>query len=179
LAGKGILGVEVKADTKLNGEKSMKRVSILLVLAILLTGGALAIMAVPSQAQYMGPAPALPPQPWVGQNTPWTYYNGDWFMNGVLYYFFGPKYGWAPYYAYAPTYIVRPPKWYGPKWNRWYHAHPVYWQNFQRAYPCWHDHRVGHRYDQGFYDRYHHGQGGGWQRGYHGEGWQKGHHDDH
>ncbi len=33
-----------------------------------------------------------------------VYYNGDWFLNGILYYFFGPRYGWAPYYAYAPTY---------------------------------------------------------------------------
>jgi hypothetical protein len=184
LAGQGILGVEVKADIKLRGEKSMKKVSILLVLAILLTGGALAILSVPSQAQFYGPGPAPPPvapamAPFVGANTPWVYYNGDWFLNGVLYYFFGPKYGWAPYYAYAPVYIVRSPKWYGPKWNKWYHAHPVYWQNFQRAYPYWHNHREGQRYDQNFYNRYHHGQGGGWQKGYHGEGWQKGHHGDH
>jgi len=153
----------------------MKKVSILLVLALLVTGGALGITSLPSQAQFHRPPPgpppattALPPQPWVGQNTPWTYYNGDWFLNGVLYYFFGPKYGWAPYYAYAPTYIVRPGKWYGPNWNKWYRAHPVYWQNFNRTYPYWHKHHEGYRYDEGFYNRYHHGQGGGWQHGYHG-----------
>ena len=149
----------------------MKKGSILLVLAVLLTGGALGIMSVPSQAQFYGPPPAPPPQtmaaPWVGQNTPWTYYNGDWFQNGILHYFFGPKYGWAPYYAYAPTYIVRPPQWYGPKWQKWYRAHPVYWQNFQRTYPYWHGHRVGHRYDEAFYNRYHHGHGRGWHRGCH------------
>jgi hypothetical protein len=151
----------------------MKKVSILLVLALLVTGGALGITSLPSQAQYYGPpsgpppTTAMPAQPWVGQNTPWTYYNGDWFLNGVLHYFFGPKYGWAPYYAYAPTYIVRPGQWYGPKWNKWYRAHPVYWQNFNRAYPYWRNHHVGYRYDEGFYNKYHHGQGGGWQHGYH------------
>jgi hypothetical protein len=111
----------------------------------------------------------MPPQPWVGQNTPWTYYNGDWFLNGVLYYFFGPKYGWAPYYSYAPVYVVRPPQWYGPKWNKWYRAHPVYWQNFNRAYPYWRNHRAGYRYNEAFYNQHHHGQGGGWQHGYHGD----------
>ncbi len=151
----------------------MKKVSILLVLAVLVTGGALGITSLPSQAQFYGPPPAAPPQtmaaPWVGQNTPWTYYNGDWFLNGILYYFFGPKYGWAPYYSYAPTYIVRPPQWYGPKWQKWYHAHPVYWQNFQQAYPYWRNHHEGYRYDEAFYNRHHHGQGGGWQKGYHWE----------
>jgi|UniRef100_A0A7V6DQS6 hypothetical protein len=150
----------------------MKKVSILLVLALLVTGSALGVTSLPAQAQVYGPPPpaaALPPQPWVGPNTPWVYYNGDWFLNGVLYYFFGPKYGWAPYYAYAPVYIVRPAKWYGPHWHNWYRAHPVYWQNFQRAYPYWRTHHVGYRYDERFYNRYHHGQGGGWQHGYHGE----------
>ena len=148
----------------------MKKVSILLVLAILLTGGALGTMSSPSEAQVFGPVPqpAAPVAmaPWVGQNTPWTFYNGDWFLNGVLYYFFGPKYGWAPYYAYAPTYIVRPAHWYGPRWNTWYQAHPVYWEHFHHDYPHWRDHRVGHHYDEAFYNRYHHGQGPGWQRGY-------------
>jgi hypothetical protein len=172
LAGQGILGVEVKADTQLRGEKSMKKVPVVLALAILLTGGALAIMSVPSQAQFYGPPPVARPvapamAPYVGANTPWVYYNGDWFLNGVLYYFFGPQYGWAPYYAYAPTYIVRPSKWYGPRWQRWYHAHPVYWQNFQRTYPYWHNHHEGQRYDENFYNHHHRGQGGGWHRGYH------------
>jgi hypothetical protein len=171
-------------DNTIKGEKSMKKVSILLVLALLLTGGALAIMSVPSQAQFYGTPPAPAPMapsmaPYVGQNTPWTYYNGDWFLNGILYYFFGQKYGWAPYYAYPPVYIVRPGNWYGPKWQRWYRTHPVYYQRFQRAYPYWHNHHEGQRYDENFYNRYHRGQGGGWQKSYHGEGRQKGHHDDH
>ncbi len=151
----------------------MKKVGILLVLALLLTGGTLGTLSSPSQAQVLAqvlvPAPVPQPSamaPWVGNNTPWTYYNGDWFNNGILYYFFGPKYGWAPYYSYAPTYIVRPTHWYGPKWDTWYRAHPVYWENFHHAYPYWRDHRVGHHYDEAFYNRYHHGQGNGWQRGY-------------
>jgi hypothetical protein len=148
----------------------MKKVSILVALAILLTGSALGIMSSPSQAQFYGPPPVSPSMaPYVGSNTPWVFYNGDWFQNGTLYYFFGPKYGWAPYYAYAPTYIVRPSQWYGPKWHKWYRAHPVYWQNFQRSYPYWRDHRAGHRYDERFYDMHHHGQGGGWHKGYHGD----------
>ena len=153
----------------------MKKISIFLALALVVAGGALGVVgASPCLAQVvLAPAPVPPPghvaaAPWVGNNTPWTYYNGDWFLNGVLYYFFGPKYGWAPYYAYAPTYIVRPAHWYGPKWNSWYHAHPAYWENFHRAYPYWHEHRAGHRYDEAFYNRYHHGQGPGWQRGYFG-----------
>jgi hypothetical protein len=151
----------------------MKTVSILLALAMVLTGGAFGLMTPPARAQVFSPAPPPPPQPgammpWVGQNTPWTYHNGDWFHNGILYYFFGPKYGWAPYYSYAPTYVVRPSQWYGPKWNKWYRAHPRYMQNFNHAYPYWREHRAGHHYGEDFYIRYHHGQGRGWQRGYEG-----------
>ena len=150
----------------------LKKVGILLALALLLTGGALGTMSAPSQAQVLVPGPpptATSMAPWVGPNTPWTFYNGDWFNNGILYYFFGPKYGWAPYYTYAPVHIARPAHWYGPKWNKWYRSHPAHWKNFRQAYPYWHDHRVGHRYDEGFYNRYHHGKGRGWQKGYYGE----------
>jgi hypothetical protein len=146
----------------------MKKVSIIFMLAIMAAGGVLGASPVPSQAQVYVPAPrpVVVATPYVGANTPWVYYQGDWFRNGVLYYFFGNQYGWAPYYAYAPTYIVRPTQWYAPRWNNWYKAHPVYWTNFQRQYPYWHDHRVGRVYDQKFYNRYHHGQGPGWQKGY-------------
>jgi hypothetical protein len=155
----------------------MKKVGILVALALVFAGSVLGVMALPGQAQVVyapGPPPPPPPMrtavaPWVGANTPWTFYNGDWFYNGMLYYFFGPKHGWAPYHAYAPTAIVRPAHWYGPRWTTWYQAHPVYWENFHRASPYWHEHRVGHRYDEAFYNRYHHGQGGGWQRGYYGQ----------
>ena len=94
----------------------MKKLSVILVLAILLVGGAVGAISTPAYAQgYSYPPPPQNPYstPWVGANTPWVYYNGDWFLNGVLHYFFGPGYGWAPYYSYAPTYIVRPGKWYG------------------------------------------------------------------
>ncbi len=152
----------------------MKKLSMILVLALVLASGAVTVMSAPAAAQVYGgyTYPAPPPNPyatpWVGPNTPWTYYNGDWFLNGILYYFFGQKYGWAPYYAYAPTYIVRPNYWYGPMWHAWYQGNPHYWENFRRAYPYWRDHQYGHRYDRDFYERHHHGQGGGWQRGWHG-----------
>ena len=68
------------------------------------------------------PAGARLGAPYVGPNTPWVYNTGDWFLNGILYYFFGPRYGWAPYYAYPETYVVRPGQWYGPKWQGWYRA---------------------------------------------------------
>jgi hypothetical protein len=156
----------------------MKKISLLLVLAILLGGAAFTVMATPSHAQgYQYPPPPADPyaSPWVGPGTPWVYYNGDWFLNGILYYFFGPAYGWAPYYAYPPTYIVRPPDWYAPRWFSWYRGHPTYWQSFQREYPYWRSHREGERYGRQFYEQHHRGQGGGWEKGFHGRPVEKGH----
>jgi hypothetical protein len=150
----------------------MKRLSSALAVAILLAVGALAVTPAPSSAQvytYPGPPANIYATPWVGANTPWVYYKGDWFLNGVLYYFFGPKHGWAPYYSYPTTYIVRPKAWYAPKWNAWYKNNPVYWNNFTRSYPYWQGHNYWRRYDQRFYNQYHHGQGAGWHKGYHGQ----------
>lgn len=133
--------------------------------------GAVTGLSAPSYAQvyeYPPPPADIYSEPWVGPNTPWVYYNGDWFLNGILYFFFGPEYGWCPYYAYPPTYIVRPHRWYAPLWLSWYQGHPVYWQNFQRAYPYWRGHAVGHHYDLNFYEQHHRGQGGGWQKGFQG-----------
>lgn len=157
----------------------MKKLVILLSLAILLGGAVLGAMPTPGSAQVL-PPPPLPPRatPWIGPNTPWVFYNGDWFLNGILYYFFGPRYGWAPYYAYPRTYIVRPGYWYGPRWHEWYRAHPVYGQNFQRRYPYWRGHQIGRHYGEDFYNRYHPGQGGGWHHGWGGApppGWPGGH----
>jgi len=147
----------------------MKKLSFVLVIAILLAGGAIGTMSTFSQAQVYAPAPPGPIlTPWVGTNTPWTFYKGDWFLNGILYLFFGPKIGFAPYYAYPPVYIVRPTNWYEPRWNAWYQGHPQYWQNFERQYPYWRGHQPGKHYDQNFYNRYHSGQGGGWQKGFNG-----------
>ena len=152
----------------------MKRLSVIFALVILLAGGAIGAMSAPSHAQgdggYNYPPPPQNPDatPWVGSNTPWTYYQGDWFLKGILYNFFGNQYGWAPYYAYQSTYIVRPNDWYGPKWNAWYQGNPHYWQNFEQNYPYWRGHRVGQRYDRNFYYKYHRGQGGGWHKGFHG-----------
>jgi hypothetical protein len=140
-------------------------------LAILLGGGAVTAMSAPSYAQayrYPPPPSNIYANPWVGPNTPWVYYNGDWFLNGILYYFFGPRYGWCPYYAYAPTYIVRPGTWYAPRWLTWYTGHPEYYQHFQQEYPYWREHRQGRRYDQRFFEQHQHGQAGEWQKGFRG-----------
>jgi len=148
----------------------MKRPILFLMLVILLAGGAIGAMSTFSQAQVYAPPPPRPVAvtPWVGNNTPWTFYKGDWFMNGILYYFFGPRYGFAPYYAYSQVYIVRPNNWYAPGWNSWYQGHPEYWNNFERQHPEWRGHQIGRHYDQNFYNRYHRGQGGGWNQGFQG-----------
>ena len=149
----------------------MKQIAFILMTAILLAGGAVAVMSAPSYAQvYEYPPPPSDPSasPWVGPDTPWVYYNGDWFMNGILYYFYGPDYGWAPYYAYSPSYIVRPGTWYAPRWMAWYQGQPQYLESFQRQYPYWREHRQGQRYSQKFYEQHHGGQGGGWQKGFQG-----------
>ena len=153
-------------------EVSMKKLSLILALAIVLAGGAIGAMSAPSYAQYGYNYPP-PPQnsyanPWVGNNTPWIFYRGDWFLNGILQHFFGNQYGWAPYYAYPTTYIVRPNNWYAPQWNAWYQHNPHYWQSFEQKYPYWRGHRVGQTYDQNFYNKYHRGQGEGWNQGFHG-----------
>jgi hypothetical protein len=148
--------------------------SVLLVSALTLAGCAGSYSGMgPYDQGYGGNYYAPPPQnpyatPWVGPNTPWVFYQGDWFLNGMLYNFFGNQYGWAPYYAYPPTYIVRPNNWYEARWNTWYQQNPQYWQTFTQKYPYWRDHRYGQRYDQNFYNRYHRGQGEGWQKGFHG-----------
>ncbi len=151
----------------------MRRLSVIFALAILLAVGAIGTMSAPSCAQMYGYNYPPPPQniyatPWVGPNTPWTFYQGDWFLNGILQYFFGNQYGWAPYYAYPTVYIVRPFTWYEPRWNVWYQHNPHYWQTFTQKYPYWRGHRVGQHYDQNFYNTHHRGQGEGWQQGFHG-----------
>ncbi len=149
----------------------MKKLALILALAILLGAGAVYAVPGPSYAQeYTYPPPPADPYayPWVGPSTPWVYYNGDWFLNGILYYFFGALYGWAPYYAYPYSYIVRPYDWYGPMWNSWYVGHPIYWQNFRRAYPYWAEHHEGEHYSREFYEEHHRGMGGGWQQGFKG-----------
>jgi hypothetical protein len=147
--------------------------AILLVSALTITGCTGPNAGLAPTSPYYGGAYETPPppqysygSPWVGTNTPWVFYQGDWFLNGLLYNFFGPQYGWAPYYAYPPTYIVRTAYWYEPRWNTWYQQHPQYVQTFTQRYPYWRNHHVGQRYDQNFYNRYHQGQGGGWQKGF-------------
>jgi hypothetical protein len=90
----------------------MKRLSLILAVAILLTGGAIGAISGPSYAQgyggynYPPPPPNIYGTPWVGTNTPWTFYNGDWFLNGILYFFFGNQYGWASYLYYKTQLLV-------------------------------------------------------------------------
>jgi hypothetical protein len=146
----------------------MKKIAFVLITAILLAGGMVAVISAPSIAQdYEYPSPPADPyaRPWVGPGTPWVYFNGDWFLNGMLFYYFGPEYGWAPYYAYPSDYIVRPENWYGPKWLTWYKGRPQYWEKFQRQYPYWRGHQQGRHYDRRFYEQHHRGQGNGWQKG--------------
>lgn len=137
--------------------------------AVLLAGVGIVASVAPSYAQaYTYPAPPPDPyaSPWVGPDTPWVYYNGDWFLNGVLYYFFGPTYGWAPYYSYGSTYIVRPGTWYGSKWSSWYRGHADYHANFRQQYPHYTAHRQGKVYTQKFYQQHHSSQGAGWHKGF-------------
>lgn len=137
----------------------MKRLSLILLAAILLAGVALGAVSAPSLAQviekkvyvYPPPPPNPAASPWVGPNTPWVYYNGDWFYDGTLYYYFGPSRGWAPYYAYEPAYISRPSVWYEPKWTVWYKERPEYTEVFVSRYPYWTKHKAGVIYDEDFY----------------------------
>lgn len=149
----------------------MKKIALVLVTAFFLATGIVTVISSPSYAQsydYPPPPADIYAQPWVGPDTPWVYYDGDWFLNGVLYYYFGPEYGWAPYYSYAPNYIVRPYSWYAPRWSSWYSANPLFYRSFLSRYPYWRGHREGQRYNRSFYEQHNHGQGGGWQRGFHG-----------
>jgi hypothetical protein len=46
-------------------------------------------MSTPSAAQFGGSYYPPPPQnpiaaPWVGNNTPWVFSKGDWFLHGML-----------------------------------------------------------------------------------------------
>jgi hypothetical protein len=137
----------------------MKRLSFILLAAILLAGAALGALSAPSLAQviqervYVYPPPPANPAatPWVGPNTPWVFYSGDWFYKGTLYYYFGPAYGWAPYFAYEPRYISRPSGWYNPRWSAWYKDHPEYVEDLLRVAPYWQKHQIGHVYDEDFY----------------------------
>ncbi len=133
----------------------MRKASILLTLTILLFAAAILTLSSPSLAQGDPP----PRGPWVGPNTPWTFFHGDWFRNGELHYFYGPKHGWAPYYSRPVGPVERPNEWYGQKWENWNREHPNYQQHFEREYPYWREHRTGERYDENFYNRYHHGRG--------------------
>jgi hypothetical protein len=146
-------------------EAVMKKASILLALTILLIGGLILSASSPALAQ---PGPHHG-GPWTGPNTPWSYYHGDWFKNGVLHYFHGNKNGWAPYYSKHPGNVERPGEWYGEKWENWNRQHPQNMEHFEHQYPYWRGHRVGEQYNENFYNRYNHGQGGGWQREYHGD----------
>jgi hypothetical protein len=147
-------------------EAVMKKLGLILALAILLAGGMLGVMSISSGAQervvttYQYPPPPLNPleHPWVGPKSPWVYYHGDWFLKGELYYYYGPKLGWAPYFSFDPSYIKRPAEWYDPRWNAWYEQHPQYWAKFQAAYPWWTEHRMGTAYEEEFYRKHHPGE---------------------
>jgi hypothetical protein len=116
----------------------MKKLRLVLALAILLAGGVASTSALAQgYAPYNYPPPPPNPYaaPWVGPGTPWVFYGGDWFLNGVPQFFFGVECGWAPYNAYPPACIVREDYWYGPRWGAWYQGNPYYRDNFVPVYP--------------------------------------------
>ncbi len=116
----------------------MKKLSVVLALALLLAGG---IVTTAAYAQaypgynYPPPPPNPYASPWVGPGTPWVFYGGNWFMNGVPFFYYGVDCGWGPVNAYPPALIVRPNYWYGPMWTSWYQARPYYWDNFVPMQP--------------------------------------------
>ena len=148
----------------------MKKLIILLILAISLGAGMIGAMPGISQAQVVPPAaPYATGAPWIGVNTPWVYYNGDWFLNGILYSFW-------------------PSIWMGPvlrlSRNLYRQTRPLVWSEmgqvvsrpsglpgkFPARLPNWREHQVGRHYGEEFYNRYHPGQGGGWHHGVPGHG---------
>jgi hypothetical protein len=138
----------------------MKKASILLALAILLIGGIILTVSSPALAQMTSGSQQ---GPYTGDNSPWTYYKGDWFKNGVLHYYYGNN-RWAPYYSKGPGSVQRPNEWYGEKWQTYNQQHPQNLTNFESQYPYWSSHQVGQKYDEKFYHQHHPEQGGGWQR---------------
>jgi hypothetical protein len=86
-------------------------------------------------------------EPYVGPGTPWFYFNDAWYLNGIMYGYYG-GYGWWPYGYYGPSYLARPNHWYGnPHWNNYYRNNPHHGQNFQNKYhggTKWHGRGPGH-----------------------------------
>ena len=128
-------------------------------------------MSAPSYAQaYHYPPPPSDPYatPWVGSNTPWVYYNGDWFLNGILYYFFGPQIRLGPVLLLCSHLYRETQHLVCSEVADVVQGHPDYCQHFQQAYPYWREHRQGRRYDEKFFEQHQHGQVGEWQKGFRG-----------
>ncbi len=154
----------------------MKKLILVLLLAVFVAGGTMAAMSAPASAQpYEYPAAPGDPyvNPWVGPGSCWVFYNGDWFCNGVLYYYFGPVYGWSPYWAFPVSFIVYEPYWYGPMWGAWFTAHPNVVNVFINTFPFWRSHHHGEHPDREFFEK-HHGGKGSWQGGWKGHPGAKG-----
>ena len=146
----------------------MKKISFILMTAILLAGGAVAVMSTHSYAQvYEYPPPPSDPSasPWVRSDTPWVYYDGDWFMNGILYYYYGPDYGGPPITLILSAILSDPePGMLRDGW-RGIRGSLLTWRVFNGSILVGRGHRQGQRYSQKFYEQHHGGQGGGWQQG--------------
>ncbi len=155
----------------------MKKLSFIMVAAVMLAVVLQGTISAPALAQsvsveaksYTYPAPPQKPaeHPWVGPNTPWTYYNNDWFYKGTLYYDYGER-GWAPYYSYETTTVTRPSDYYDTKWSVWYQKNPTYTETLIREHPYWKEHHVGTVYNENFYITHDKREGENrWRRAWH------------
>jgi hypothetical protein len=146
-------------------------------LALCLMGGMVSIAAAQGPGEFVAPGPGPGPgptpevqvvavgAPWVGPNTPWVFWNNNWYYNGILYAFFGPL-GWWPNGYYGNNLIVRTDEWYGPRWVTWYRENPYYWDEFHRHYGNghhwhhgWHGHDAWHHWHHhNLHHHHHHGQ---------------------
>ena len=73
-------------------------------------------------------------EPYVGQGTPWFFYNDLWYLNGLAYGCYGSL-GWFPLGYYPVGMLVYPNNFYhNPYWHKWYGAHPECGRNFHGAY---------------------------------------------
>lgn len=155
--------------------KSLPKALLVSLLVLGIMGGVVAIAA----AQEAEVAVIAVGEPWVGPSTPWVFWNSNWYYNGILYGFYGPR-GWWPRSYYGNEFIVRNNVWYGPRWNNWYRGHPSYWRNFHRDYRNgvnWHHGYRGHDAWRDHRGRWDHGRNlnRGGRGGFDGHGGRGGH----
>ena len=144
----------------------MKKLSLMLALAILLAGGAIGATSTSSGAQVYPPPPQnLYATPWVGANTPWVFYNGDWFLNGSSALLFWPS-TWMGSLLRLCSYLYRQTQsLVCASVECVVPGTPALLEEFSSPISLLAEHRYGHRYNENFYHQHHRGQGAGWQKG--------------